>query len=428
MSQPAAAPTPPDRAEWRWLGLILLAAALVRLVALAVLHRAPESDGAAYLRMAITALSGPAMRDIYGNLALYSPGYPLFLTLPFRLFGGDVAVARAVNLLLGLATVLLAWAIGRRAAGREAGLIAAAGCAFMVALVSSIDLLEREHLSTPLLMLFVWSAVRLADTRRPLGFAALAGAAFGWGLLAGISSLLAGIALPVALWQRRRAGGGALASLLVFAAVAALPVGAYVARNAAMLGRPVFSTNGGINLYVGNNPTATGGYVAPSDTPAGRGWRETRAKLGELGHDDLLKRLALEHIRAHPAETLLLDARKLLMFWAPDTPDAGDEDHGAAIAAIRWAGALQHVLIVALALVALAGWRRWPRGLWVVAAAILGFWALHGLVYVMARYRTPAMPLMMVLAAAPPGACLARRRSLRDGSNLPAQRFYAGMR
>ncbi|SFS02507.1 glycosyltransferase family 39 protein [Sphingomonas jatrophae] len=408
LSREDGAPSPLER---NLLLLILLGALIVRLAALAVLNRPPESDGAAYLRMAQTAIAGPEMRDIYGNLALYSPGYPLFLTLPFRLFGADVGVARAVNLLLGLAAVALAWGVGRRAANPLAGLIAAAGCAVLVPLVASIDVLEREHLSVPLLLLFVLLAMRLPDSRRAGLIAAAAGLVFGYGLLTGISSLFAGIAVAVALWQRRRAGGTVMAPALAFAVAAALVVAPYIARNAAKLGAPVFSTNGGINLYVGNNPTATGGYVAPSDTPAGRDWKATRARLGELGHDTLLKQLAFEWMAAHPVETALLDVKKLVLFWAPDTPDAGDADGGGAIRAIRWAGAAQHVLALALALVAFAGWRWWRPGLWVVAAALVGFWGMHGIVYVMARYRTPAMPLVLVLAAVPVAALVARRRS-----------------
>ncbi|RZM25496.1 MAG: hypothetical protein EOP67_44750, partial [Sphingomonas sp.] len=145
-------PGPVDRSEARQLGLILLAALAVRALALLVLDEPLYSDSAAYMEMARTAIEGSVMRDIYGNAALYSPGYPLLLSVAFRLFGIDPAVARGVNLLLGLLTVTLTWAVARRATGRPlVGLVAAAGMALLIPAVAATELLERENLSVPLL-------------------------------------------------------------------------------------------------------------------------------------------------------------------------------------------------------------------------------------------------------------------------------------
>ena len=94
-----------------------------------------------------------------------------------------------------------------------------------------------------------------------------------------------------------------------------------------------------------------------------------------------------------------MSLRKLALFWAPNLPDSGDFASSKAVALIRLGEVAQYLLLVtlggfALMSKAVAGQRRA-----VLAALIGGFWLLHGLAYIIPRYRDPVMPLLIVLAA-----------------------------
>jgi 4-amino-4-deoxy-L-arabinose transferase-like glycosyltransferase len=401
----------PTRSEWLWLGLILLGGLVARAAAVLILDRPLVSDSAAYMEMARTIVAPGPMRDIYGNAALYSPGYPFFLSALFQLFGIDPWIARAGNLLLGGISILLTWVLAREATGRSlVALLAAAGLAGLIPAIAGAAVLERENLSVPLLLLFLLLALKMLRSKYPGLLAAGTGAVFGCCLLAGVSILFTALVFVAAVAWRREGATQMAGQLFLFAAACGLLLAPWLMHVDREVGRPMMSTNGGINLYVGNNPAASGYFVSIADTPVGPGWEQLRRRLGEASLSSYLQSLAIEHALSDPARTILLDLRKLAYFWLPDTPDASDEDHGTAVTAIRWLGALQHVAILALALTALVRWRRVPKEAWLLVLAIAAFWSIHGIVYVITRYRAPAMPLVLILAALPVADAFGRGR------------------
>ncbi|OQW44622.1 MAG: hypothetical protein A4S16_03330 [Proteobacteria bacterium SG_bin6] len=377
---------------------ILLAGLLLRLAAMAVQpFDLSDADAHSYALMAATAFEAGGMRDIWGNHAFYSPGYPIALAPLVALFGAKAGVVLGANLGFAAAAILLAELLGYRLGGKSVGLIAAAITALLAPAALATALVARENLSVPLLLGFAIACVALLETRRPRLWSIGAGIAYGAGMLAGASVILTGAALPLALWWRgeRRA---MLPALALFAGATGAVLLPWLWHTQDVLGRPVLTTNAPFNLYVGNNPNATGRFVSMRDSPLGAEWKRMHARLGELAATDELGRLARAHIAAHPVQTAALSATKLLLFWLPDPPGAGDR-HGALVTLLRWGEIAQHLLLLALAGVTLARWRGLGRGARLVAAIIALFWAVHAAAYVMPRYRLPAMPLVGALAA-----------------------------
>ncbi len=376
------------------LGVAIAIAFVVRLAAMLVVPQPVVSDAVAYLAMAGSAAQGLPMRDNFGQAAFYSPGYPLALIMPFRILGSEAAVALLVNLVLALVSTALVHRIALRISGKPlAAFLAALAYAVWIPAVIGTGIVQKENLSTPLLLGFALLLLRLRDAPQSRKAAASAGLVYGAGLLAGASSML--LALPF-LWVARR---HLVRTGLVFAAAVVACLGPWLLHTNSIVGAPVLTTNSGFNLYLGNNPAATGSFVSVADTPAGADWEAMRKALGERGASAALGDQARAYILANPGQTIALGAKKLALFWMPNVPDAADFAADPKIAAARWVDVAQHVLIVLGALAAaVLFWKRSP-GVPVVVAIVVAFWVIHAVTYIIVRYRDPAMPLLIVLAA-----------------------------
>lgn len=392
------------------LGLAIGAVVAIRLAVLLVMPQPVQSDAAAYFAMAESLAAGGPMRDMFGQIAFYSPGYPLILAPFFALLGSHVGVARAVNLVLAAITALLLHRLTLRLSGsRTAALLAVLGYAIWLPSLLAAATLAKENLSTPLLLAFLLATLAVVEGKQIARAAFIAGLCFGGGLLAGASSLLTVTALVVVLWMRRRVPIAKAAS--AFVAAALLVTGPWLTHTATHFGQPTLATNGGFNLYLGNNPAATGAFVSIADTPAGPRWEAMRETLGEAGSASALGREAQAWALANPARVAELAALKLAWFWAPNVPDAR-ETATLRDAIIRWGDVGQHVLILGFGLVGLWLIRARPEAM-PVAVLITSFWALHALAYVMVRYREPVMPILIALAASALTRLIAPRRPSR---------------
>lgn len=402
--------SPPVREAALSFETLILFTLAIRLAAHYALAQPLASDGLAYFTMAKTMAAGGAPLDNLGQHAFHSILYPALLTPFFALFGASVPVAFGVNLLLACLSATLVRAIARDIGLDRMGQhLAMLGHAVWLPGIWNCTLLARENLSTPLMLATVWLALRLLREdrdeqagRRLAGTAkaAMAGAVWALALLAGVSAapIVAAPVLALALargWNPLRLAG----SLLAMAAAAALMLGPWLLATTAMLGAPLLTTNAGFNLYLGNNPAASERFVSIAQTPAGPGWHALRAARGELGASTELGRQAQAWMLANPERVVVLSARKLALFWAPNLPKPSDFAASRAVALVRILEVVQYVLFAGLGALALVAGPIAPRHRAVIGVAIGTFWALHGLAYIVERYRDPAMPLLIIAAA-----------------------------
>jgi 4-amino-4-deoxy-L-arabinose transferase-like glycosyltransferase len=232
----------------------------------------PGDDARAYYALSKAlyeegSYGGPSFRDASD----WSPGAPLLYAASFYATGGPrEGTARIVELLLGLAAIVVAYLLGRRLNCRPAGLIAALGVAVYPPFIHSTGALFSEPpaiFTLPAAVLaFLWATDRAPPSAR-------AGASWRLlapGLLLGATAmirpeyLLVGIAFVVLAairvaqgrgWKPGLAAGGLLAVGLV------LPILPWAVRNQVVLDRTVpISTGGGKALYVGTFLPADGEY------------------------------------------------------------------------------------------------------------------------------------------------------------------------
>lgn len=402
---------------------IIFVAIGLRLASAWVLNHPLDGDPLAYFTMAEGLAERGELRDMYGQHAFYSAGYPLLLVPFFLLLGSSVGAALAVNMLLCALSIWLIYRLTLALSeNRGAGLLAAAAYALWFPGLWNATMLAKENLSTPLLLGIALSAIGIARDERPMGAALLAGLLWGAALVTGGSALLLSLGVAAALlmlWRARGRFSSAFTAGLCFIAGAALMVAPWLYATDRMVGRPVLTTNAAFNLYLGNNPAATGKFVSIADTPLGKDWNATRLHLGEVANADRLQAAALDWIGANPGRATELAARKLAYFWEPNIPDASDFAVSKAIASIRLFEVAQYALILLLGLLAFRSPLIARDGKGIFAAMIAGFWLIHAAAYIITRYRDPAIPLLIVMAAVPVAAWIQRlmaRKTLHDAA------------
>lgn len=417
---------------------ILLVAALLRALYFSELLDSPESqapalDAAFHDHWARALLSGDwsaprffADPQIQTTPYFRPPAYPFFLAALYAVSGGSAFAARALQMVLGLVSVWLGFRLGRVLFGRTAGLVAAAGMASTWTLVY----FEGELMEPGLVVSILLSVVLVWHRWWRIGGFWRAGLG---GVLLGLFALARPNALaliPViaiwAWWGLARRGHGerrwpTLAGLAlgVFAAVAPVTIRNYVVAGEFV----VITSNGGVNLYIGNNPVADG-YTARipilHELAAVQGWtcfdqpaivrgveriEGRRLSAGEVS--DFFARKAFEFVGAEPVKVFSLWMKKAALFFGPIEIGNNREIEvvRAHSALLRWLPGFPFVLSLGL-VGAVMLWRDLRRvrdvermQLAVLLLAIGAVWfASHLPFFVADRYRVPLVPLLWLAA------------------------------
>jgi 4-amino-4-deoxy-L-arabinose transferase-like glycosyltransferase len=273
----------------------------------------PADDSAAYYAISKAlyeeqSFGGPEFRDSSD----WSPGAPFLYAAAYYATGGArEGTARIVEALLGVATILVVFALGWRLGGRELGRWVGLFAAFAVAVYPPFIHTTGELMSEPPAMLtlpaailaFLWASDR--------------GGTWPWlapGLLFGLTAIFrpeymfVGLAFVVlaalrAGWGREWRAG--LLAALVLLAAFALPVIPWTDRNAIVLDRAVpISTGGGKALYVGTYLPADGEYqrvkAILAERYLGRDLEPGSAALDQVNPTELFDEVAKEVQAEHP--------------------------------------------------------------------------------------------------------------------------------
>lgn len=248
----------PGRGELVCLGGILAAALVVRLAWVAIVSVSPVSDSHAYYSFATNIAEGHGYCWIPGSPTTYwAVGPSAFYALFLLIFSGSVAVVVA-NLITAMAGVFFAWLVCRWYFGARAAIFTALVYAAWPTSIMFSTVYNSEMLFCPLMLASIW-----AVTSERLG-------RFGWpaaGLIIALTAYVRPVALlfPFVLGASRlvavrkvvpTAGGVAVALLVMLLCIAPWTVRNHQVTSEIVL----ISTNGGTNLWMGNNPYSTGWY------------------------------------------------------------------------------------------------------------------------------------------------------------------------
>ncbi len=305
----------------RWLsapGTIALLFALYLLPRLTILllKVEPTSDAEWYFSRAVGLAAGHGYSEGGVLTAYWPPGWPLALSVVFAPFGASVLAAQIFNLACALVTAWLTLDLGRRLFNSE---VAGRASLLMLAIYPNsfgyVPLVFTEVFYTMLLLAGCWV---LVVWRRTLGLV-FAGLVLGSATLVKAQTLMViplifGIAILRDQPSLKRIGLAVAeaAGVMVIAILVILP---WSYRNYQVFGEWIFvSTNGGLTLLTGNNPSARGDYTADDSLVV-----SIQRSVGtQLAVDKQARRLAVEWIRQNPGRFIALMPLKLFRLWAPD--------------------------------------------------------------------------------------------------------------
>lgn len=328
-----------------------------------------------------------------GSRAWFPPGWPFFLSLCYRVFGDAVSLFAPVNVGLSALTAALVVRLGARVFDRGTGVVAGLLWALLPGQVVYATIAQYDVFLTTLVMAAVELVTGEDDPgpRRPRTH--LLGGVLAWATLTRpLLLLLPAVVWAYLRWRGRAASAAAVVGIWVLAAA-----GGWTLRNALLLDHVTLDTHAGYNLWVGNNPLATGTVYHPPDTP------DPRLNLSVLGDEVRLDRagtaLALEHIRERPLLFLArIPARIWHLYWT-DTTGLYLAGRGAPGAFLERAAFRPYALVMLLAALglALADWRSAEVRL---LAALVGYWTAWTAVTIgVDRFHVPLIPVFCLFAA-----------------------------
>ena len=400
-------------------GLLMVALVARVGVVLATPDFEPINDAAGYVEHAESISAGdgyPTSSIVPGDQpTVYTPpGWPHLLGAVFAVGGDDVTAARiAQAALVGVAAVALAGLIAFQLWGAAAALIALGLAAVYPPLVVSASGLLSEPMFVALELASIAAVLALRENGR-LRWAAAAGVLAGLAILTRANGAVVLLPLALAAWGRVAVSWRAPAVLL---ACAALTVAPWTIRNAVTFDEfiPVAS-QAGITLAGTYNETSRtdprfpGAWRTPNADPANaRLIARTRAD-GEPALDDALGDAALDYALDRPgyvADVAWRNSLRVLGLGGSGynrQATAAELDLGPGWSDLATYGAIPFALL-AVAGCATAAARRTPRWVWAVPLLMLATVVLVGATQ---RFRLPADPFLVMLAALGASAALGR--------------------
>lgn len=408
------------RARTILIAILVLALAIRLGTILATTDYEPVFDSGDYVRHAQSIAAGDGFPDsIFTSSespsAFRPPLYPYLLGGVYAVFGdgaGETA-GRIVGALLGVLVVYLVFLIGRAIWGIRVGLWAAA----LAAVLPPLAFLNEALISEPLFLATELGVILAALTARREGgdwrLAALTGLLCGLAALTRSNGILLVIPAAIAVWVGRPwLSRQALAPPLAVIVAAALTVLPWTVRNTLEFDQLVpFSTQSGFAMAGAFNDEARTfpGYPAtwrlPQETERYTPIYE-RTDLDEAELDQELRSSSVDYMTDRPGYVVEATIRNSLrtfelMGLEPNSQVADEQQLGLSTGAARTVKA-GYFLLALLALAGLLSLARWPaarRGPWWIWLVPVLMVLAAAWVIASTRYRIPAYPFMVFLAA-----------------------------
>jgi 4-amino-4-deoxy-L-arabinose transferase-like glycosyltransferase len=403
-----------DASRTRWLLPALVGLGFLLRLALAIhlgIHDAPEpgSDQQEYDTYAWNVAQGRGYRGMSPDVtdrdhltAYRPPGTSLVWAGLYRVLGHRYDIVRVTHCLVGAATILLVYLIGRRTLNDTVGLLAAvAYTLWPIALFYSGQLLS-EPLGTLWFLWFILECLRFVD-RPSWGRAVWAGILLGVSILTRPNpAFMIPLVVPWVLWQFRRHRPTVLKGLAI-PLVAVATLAPWWVRNYVVLHTFIpISTMSGSGLLMGNNrivatePKYYGYYIWDAYIPEYRD--AIRTANDEVRRDNLAKAFAIQWLKNNSDKWIFLAQAKLIRGWTPFLQPHTPRLYRLGTL-LSWGPVL--VLFLVAFIPTWVGFLRWGNPGWLIHLTVVNSLIVTLMFWGETRYRYSIEPLCIILACAP---------------------------
>ncbi len=340
------------------------------------------------------------------------PLYPYFLASIYKIFSRNLDVVYLLQIFLAVGGCYALYRAGRKLANPKVGLAAAAlAAAYGVFIFHDVQII-KESLAVTIVCFLLWVLVEARESQKiRIWFFA--------GMLCGMLSLLREntlLVVPV-LFLLTYSPGEKMhrfllkSGTLVLGVVIILTPVAF--RNWWVGGQFLPTTfQGGPNFYIGNNPRANGTYqsiVPGKHIPHYERTEPTRIAEQEMGRSltplevsNFWFRKSLSWAKNHPLDFVKLQLKKFLMFWSwYEWPDAVDYYYIKQTSWILHVPLIEFGCVFILAIIGLWFIKGRLRAFFPILLFILAWMATTVIFFLFSRYRLPAVPALILLAAIP---------------------------
>jgi 4-amino-4-deoxy-L-arabinose transferase-like glycosyltransferase len=383
----------------RSLLLLLVVGMLLRVLFIAVHERPLYSDEKEYDQLAYN-LATKANYTYDTSPTAYRPiGYPAFVGFIYFIFGHHLI---PVKLLQALVDTLISLLIYLLLVGRpeRARVLGAALWAFFPPAVFYSNLLLSETMFTFFFVLVIWMLTRnnVGGTWQAVVLGGLLG------ILTLIKPAIVVFVLVLPLLMRQLEIP--LRKLYPITVAFILVLSPWLVRNYLVFGEFALSSNGGINLMIGNNASATGAYRYPVDQS------HSSSAKDEFEADHEALRAAAGYIAGNPVASVINALKKigrlfeseggLLVMTFHDAPEDGSTHYVTKYASLPLPWILLTnfcyfiIMIAAIfGLFAAEKGRLW----WIVISVLVSWLVVHAVFFGGGRFHFPLMPLAATYAA-----------------------------
>ncbi len=238
-------------------------------------------------------------------------GYPFFLSLIFRLTSHSHFAGKFSHIILSLLICYLSYLISLKLANRKFANLVLILMAFFPSQIFFTRLFLSEMLFTFFFILFLYLLLFLDETKNRFILLFVAGIFLGMATLTRTLTLLFPLVVLIYFIRLKLSVTKVLGRVVLIIIGMLLLLSPWMIRNKKIMNYGVISTNGGIDLWVGNNPLANGSFNWPSVTPF-----DTLSD--EKSADKLGFKLGIKYIKNNPFRFILLGIKKEIFLFAGD--------------------------------------------------------------------------------------------------------------
>jgi 4-amino-4-deoxy-L-arabinose transferase-like glycosyltransferase len=341
--------------------------------------------------------------------------YPTFLSLVYRVGGGDFVV-QLLQCAMHAGTCALVFTIGRHLYNVRTGLIAGLACAVHPMLLRYVPDLHMETWLTFWCTLTIWRAVRFNEEVTTKNAVLL-------GVVGVVATLSKGVMLPILgvygiVWLVRalrsgKAGRKALPALVAFGLTTAVLIAPWTYRNYEVSHRFVLLTPGTPDAFLRGYIFTRMEFATLQKPPFTYAEQESNAlfrriateagttwELDEVADDDNNGRVMKRMIVEHPLDTVRKVVVGMFTFWYEMT-SLKNSLVPASLALVSWI----------LAFIGLKRARSEGRPWWVLLLPIVVLNVFVAILVPLGRYSVPILPCLSILAAFGVDTLLERRKA-----------------